>query len=352
MLAPTAFESEEQWHLAIMRATCGVSDAYKLAIRVPEADGFRMIPLGFEAEAIAEHKAYYHRFDFGRALGKSPMLDSVFSRNNYYGRDLARFKRTEYFCDYIHKYGAFDALCLSTGKEDHSRETVLYSWHERELSDSKRSDALAMLSILSPSFHAGMSIGARVFAARGDWFRMIDAMSEGCAVFDDSMRLLHRNAALAMMPATPAGELSLLSGMRSCAQGLMSVRGSNGSLRDLASTHASVLLDGATYCIRATFIECGFATSRMILVTTNTTRARPHARQTAVKQAFCLTAREAEVARLLNVRRSNHEIARELGVSEHTARHHTENVLRKLAVKSRREVSAIFRELDGPRSVA
>lgn len=64
---------------------------------------------------------------------------------------------------------------------------------------------------------------------------------------------------------------------------------------------------------------------------------------------FGLTPREAQVARRLALRRTNSEIARELHVSGHTARKHTERVLRKLRIHSRRDVyrviSAVF-EMD------
>ena len=64
---------------------------------------------------------------------------------------------------------------------------------------------------------------------------------------------------------------------------------------------------------------------------------------TQVPPALCarlgLTEREGEVAALLAARLTNIEIAHELGVSEHTARHHTENVLAKLGVKTRRQVA-------------
>lgn len=62
---------------------------------------------------------------------------------------------------------------------------------------------------------------------------------------------------------------------------------------------------------------------------------------------FGLTSREAQVARRLAVRRTNSEIARELHVSGHTVRKHTERVLRKMGIHSRRDVygviSAAFR---------
>jgi DNA-binding CsgD family transcriptional regulator len=57
-------------------------------------------------------------------------------------------------------------------------------------------------------------------------------------------------------------------------------------------------------------------------------------------QRFRLTAREAEVAMLLAQRRTNKEIARALAVTTHTAKRHTERVLGKLGINSRRHVVA------------
>ncbi len=60
-----------------------------------------------------------------------------------------------------------------------------------------------------------------------------------------------------------------------------------------------------------------------------------------------LTRKEARVAVLLAEGKSNTEIADELFISAHTARHHTESVLLKLGVHSRREVSpALLRRHD------
>lgn len=61
-----------------------------------------------------------------------------------------------------------------------------------------------------------------------------------------------------------------------------------------------------------------------------------------LRRRFDLTPREAEVALALAVRRTNEEIAAELDVSEHTARHHTQHVLRKLRITSRRDVYGVI----------
>lgn len=62
-----------------------------------------------------------------------------------------------------------------------------------------------------------------------------------------------------------------------------------------------------------------------------------------LQRRFRFTRREAEVARLLSRRRSNKEIARDLGVTYYTARRHTERVLQKLGVSGRWEVERALR---------
>jgi DNA-binding CsgD family transcriptional regulator len=56
-----------------------------------------------------------------------------------------------------------------------------------------------------------------------------------------------------------------------------------------------------------------------------------------------LTPREIEVAMLLSEGCSNRTIAHRLGISQHTARHHTQRVLAKLGVHSRAEAGARLR---------
>jgi DNA-binding CsgD family transcriptional regulator len=56
---------------------------------------------------------------------------------------------------------------------------------------------------------------------------------------------------------------------------------------------------------------------------------------------FGFTAREAEVAMRLAEGASNASIAQALGISEHTARHHTRHVLTKLGVHSRAQAGAL-----------
>ena len=65
--------------------------------------------------------------------------------------------------------------------------------------------------------------------------------------------------------------------------------------------------------------------------------------QTPLAEQYGLTRRELEVAQLLAQGRSNQAIARELKISSHTARHHTQRILAKLDVHSRGEAGAKIR---------
>lgn len=55
-----------------------------------------------------------------------------------------------------------------------------------------------------------------------------------------------------------------------------------------------------------------------------------------------LTRRQRQIARLLANRATNAEIASTLGISVHTARHHSQKVLEKLGISSRAQVRTRF----------
>ena len=62
-----------------------------------------------------------------------------------------------------------------------------------------------------------------------------------------------------------------------------------------------------------------------------------------LRRRYGLTGRQVEVARLLADGCSNAEVAERLGVTENTARNHTEQVMKKLDTSKRARVGAILR---------
>jgi DNA-binding CsgD family transcriptional regulator len=96
-----------------------------------------------------------------------------------------------------------------------------------------------------------------------------------------------------------------------------------------------VLIDDAALRIHATVLGAAEpAHSRTILVSVE--RRFPELPGDGeLRLRFRLTPKESTVARMLAAGRTNLEIAKELIMSPHTARHHTENVLLKMGLRSR-----------------
>jgi DNA-binding CsgD family transcriptional regulator len=79
-----------------------------------------------------------------------------------------------------------------------------------------------------------------------------------------------------------------------------------------------------------------------VLVLIGDASSRPKPPVALLRRRFRLTRREAEVALLLADRLSNQELGRRLGVTVHTARRHTEQVLLKLGLSSRMHVRRVL----------
>lgn len=80
----------------------------------------------------------------------------------------------------------------------------------------------------------------------------------------------------------------------------------------------------------------------MVMMRREQIAAAPQATEQSLAERFGLTPQEARVAMLLAEHRSNRDIADRLGVSVHTARHHTERVLAKLDIHSRYDVRRVL----------
>lgn len=96
---------------------------------------------------------------------------------------------------------------------------------------------------------------------------------------------------------------------------------------------------GQCQCLRGNFLLAGSLAGHPVFLLSLKERPLAPGSNRTVGDRFGLTAREREVAVLLAERRSNSEIAFALGISPHTASHHTEQVLAKLGLNSRADVS-------------
>ena len=114
-------------------------------------------------------------------------------------------------------------------------------------------------------------------------------------------------------------------------------------VRPLPGALSRTVPDGdSAYSVRGSFLDQPAPGVPAIVIVVERRPSDPPAAE-EIRHGLGLTRKQATVARLLAVGLTNTQIAAELSISEHTARHHTENIMAKLGCRTRAAVAqAIF----------
>lgn len=168
---------------------------------------------------------------------------------------------------------------------------------------------------------------------------ILDRVGERLALCDAGGKTRHANAALKRLLAAEPERDRLREAIRRAARRLIALR-----RRRLALGRAppelgerEVRAGRGRYRLSATYLGSHLFPPAELLVEVEPLFRVPLTGR-ELHEAFGLTRREREVARLLARGLSNREVAEALGISPHTARRHTESVMRKLGVASRMQV--------------
>jgi DNA-binding CsgD family transcriptional regulator len=111
---------------------------------------------------------------------------------------------------------------------------------------------------------------------------------------------------------------------------------------DSATSKPSVTtlqIDGASYLVQREVVQSAGAPVVLVAIERCQTTLPS---MDDLQRVFALTRAEAFVTALLATRKSNREVAVELKVTEHTARRHTEHVLKKLKIHCRTDVQHVL----------
>jgi DNA-binding CsgD family transcriptional regulator len=198
-------------------------------------------------------------------------------------------------------------------------------------------DTFALLQLLLPALECGFETLARIGSALNVLANTLDRHGVGMFVFDSvTGRELHRNDALrSLLAASKRGDV-IEREAGALAQALRTQK----QRRNKSSNEMDYRAFGArktTGDVRldATFLPPGvFERELGILITAEFSTPRlPSAAE--LHDVLGLTAREAQVALSLAAGDCDAVIARALGISAHTVRHHVERIFLKLGVHSR-----------------
>lgn len=328
LLSPLDHASTDDWRRTVNEALKEVLGADYAMFLLPEAGVDALYTEDIDPTVPQAYMTHYGKLDIGAQRRNAHHME-VWTRRQLFADDLDTLLQGEYYNDWCAPNGIRDAIGMVDLAEHGS--PGLYLHQRRFGTEAFGNRGTHLLRILLPAFKAGVRIHRRFNKRRRELARLIDDMGECAAVFALNGRLLHRTPqlddALTFDPARDQvwSEIARLGKQR----------GSGTSAVGAPPAFISVTTSAASYQLRASALGAGlFDRHPVVLVTLDRTSTdMPSA--TTLRERFHLTRREAEVALLLAERKSNSEIAGTLGVSSHTARHHTENVLAKLGLRSR-----------------
>src|SRR5262245_8385285 len=175
--------------------------------------------------------------------------------------------------------------------------------------------------------------------------QLLDTMTDGVALFDLGGRLAHENPPLTRLLAAEQEACQLMAAITRAAatMGALADRRLRTSPTDsvaMKSTSRKLRTGRGWYRLSATYLGSellGWQAGVAVVVSRiPTVELTPE----LLRVRYHLTDRELDVTALLVRGHPNAEVARTLGISPATARHHTASVLRKLAVRSRAAIAA------------
>jgi len=172
---------------------------------------------------------------------------------------------------------------------------------------------------------------------------VLDSIEDVFCLVDNLGRICHENGAFREMVGHAHHE-RVRDEMRQLARGVLI--GGHGSGKTNGGSEARVVefkIGHNAYRARASLMRKSLSdSSPLVLITLESFSTGVH--QT-LSTRHRLTPREVQVVELLAEGHSNKSVAEALGVSAHTARHHTGRVLSKMQAKCRSEVGALVRRL-------
>jgi DNA-binding CsgD family transcriptional regulator len=344
LVSPEAYPNASDWRCAVARdLRCLVgADAALVAVEGSGSAAFHAIDL--DASIVRAYEDHFASVDSGIARQRSLAIDVWCRRCLWNGADL---HRSEYYQDFARPNRLLDAFGISvlTGST-RVRISLLCS----RVSSARRSTSarLRMLELLLPAFRTGVALSLTTHdrATRDPMTNIIDCIDHPLALCDDTGRELHHNGALDRAAAVLGGE-QLVSTIGQVTRAVAMARRTtpNGGI-----VSVNVATPDSEWRVRGSTLPWVSDRRSPILVSLARNEVTSAASAESLRARYGLTAREAQVTELLRRRRSNTEIARTLGISAHTARHHTESILLKLHLQSRNQVEERLARDDAPAS--
>jgi DNA-binding CsgD family transcriptional regulator len=324
LISPLEHASVDAWRSAVNRELKDLLNADSAGFLMPVTDALPLYSDEHDPAELARYPDYPPPpLVDGTPLWEAMTRARIGTLATIYGKNYGLYTNSTYYQEYAGANGAHDTLAASTslGGTDARGIAIMHFWHARPDGRLFGEREVALLRLVYPAFRAGVETHFQLSSHRADLFSTIDALGQAVLVCDMHGRVVHQTPALTVMLSADAEGERLREEMLRTRTGLREVR-----------------TQRARYCIRPTLYgsEQNSASLHLIALERKSGVALSEAE---LQSGFGLTRAEVRVVMLIARGSSNAEIAKELSISPHTARRHTEKIFQKLGVRARAEVA-------------
>ena len=274
----------------------------------------------------------------------------------------AELDGSEFFQEFLLPNGILDLTVAGThiGGSEPAR---LHFGNETRRSLHEKSQRKALVRTVMPAFRSSLAQWQQLGERRVELGRMLDSLPDAILLFDTTGTLVHANpSANQILSLSGKGSSREINGLSLEAERLAWSIGSLGRKKlgvrtgtrlgtpgvisaatALADAAREIRIDGKSFSLRASLAPAWMLGREPGVLITIERSSRSAPSQLDLQAQYGLTAREAEVARLIGSGLSNQALAERLGVSFFTARNHVERVLSKMGAMNRSHVGAMTR---------
>lgn len=343
LVSPLNHSAVDGWRAAVNRQLRDLLYADSAGFLLPVESGLAMYSDEHDPKALAVFpEVQPPRLPDGRTVWEEGVRAGVTSIATMYGRTYDLFHRSAYYNEYAAVNGAHDTIgaTVSLSKTDVDGVASLHFWHARPEGRRFGDRELTLLRLLFPAFRAGVETQVRWNVQRTDLLRSLDTLGQAVMVVDRTGRTVHQTPTLTAMMSEDPDASTLAVEVRVTMNAVRSAtvsRQSHANTPECACVR-EVRTAKAHYVVRGTLYGGGGVGCSGYVLIALERLSRVRRPDQELREAFGLTRAEIRVAILLSEGRPNAEIARELGVTAHTTRRHTERVLQKMGIHSRAQV--------------
>jgi DNA-binding CsgD family transcriptional regulator len=250
-------------------------------------------------------------------------------------------ERSQYYRLFADPNGLHDSVGVTLQLADPSTELCMVFHRARPGPHGDVERRRQLLGLMLEPLRAAFRMDVDAIDPMPHLCSLIDVCGQALALYGLDGRLVKQNAVMLRVLAQDPERDAIQSQVHKVAQSTVKRLAQGQQISDELSgqvegTRREVVTSQATYRLRGNLVgRIGSSDRTAILVSLNRVAFQIPAPD-RLRAQYGLTVRELQVASLLMHRMTNLEIARTLRISPHTARHHTENVLAKLGVQSRK----------------